>query len=68
MIPYSSGGYYYPSYYPYYGGYYGPSVAGIAAVGIMAGITGAIMAGITGAAPTILTGTTDRAVICPSPV
>ena len=29
VIPYSSGGYYYPSYYPYYGGYYGyygPSV------------------------------------------
>ena len=23
VIPYSSGGYYYPSYYPYYGGYYG---------------------------------------------
>ena len=28
VIPYTSGGYYYPSYYPYYGGYgyYGPSV------------------------------------------
>jgi hypothetical protein len=29
VIPYPSGGYYYPSYYPYYGGYYGfygPSV------------------------------------------